>query len=343
MTRRAAVLRSLLLLIAAGGLCVRQTAQAQPASAEASRQRLLFATANSSDPVVLRVAAELRSQGFLLVQVTAEPATMGEEQMKRVARASRAVAAVRLTTSGSEVTVWAADLVRNRDYLHAIPLDDDPTITSLRAVEALRSRITDLLALAPAPPPAAPAVRAPAAAPAPKPARHALGLIAGAARSRGWPAWSWQIAASWRWAADATHSAESLVMLPVRSARVPAGNGSAARLSPTLLAVGYRWQPTQPSSAPLIPSFGVGPGVVRLHASADSTETHVASSRARTCFAPYTRVGLGFATADALHLRADLWAVFTVPATQVLVHDDTIGSWGRPVGIGTAGLEAHWR
>jgi len=106
MIRRAAVLCSLLLLIAAGGLCVQQSAQARPASAQTSQHRLLFATGNSSDPVVLRVAAELQSQGFLIVQVTAEPAAMGEEQMKRMARASRAVAAVRLTTSGSEVTVW---------------------------------------------------------------------------------------------------------------------------------------------------------------------------------------------------------------------------------------------
>ncbi len=313
-----------------------------PAGDEAGRARVLIFSSHASDPLVLRVAAEVESQGFVIVQVTPAPRTLDEAQMEAMARASNAVAAVRLTVSEAEIKVWIADLPRQRSFEHVIPVGEDATVASLRVGETLRSRLTDLLALAPAPVPPQLQRSRPPPPPTTPQSRHGTGIVAGIARSRGWPDFSWHAGATWRWPVDRAHGIEALVLLPVGSADVPAVPEGEARVTFGLLTAGWRWQPTKPSEVPIVPSFGVGPGAVLVRATGVAGQGQSAEQHSRLAFAPYVRLGLALAASRHVYVRGDLWAATTVPATRVLIDDDTIGTWGRVVGLGSVGLEICW-
>jgi hypothetical protein len=58
---------------------------------------------------------------------------------------------------------------------------------------------------------------------------------------------------------------------------------------------------------------------------------------------PYLRIGFSARLWQALAVRTDLFAAMALPRTVILFEDRQVGTWGRPVVLGSAGIEWIWQ
>jgi hypothetical protein len=148
------------------------------------------------------------------------------------------------------------------------------------------------------------------------------------------------VLAAFRWTTPTDFLVEALVLLPASQAEFRERAGS-ARLGFGCVGAGVGWRPIR--ARWWSPDLGAGMAGILVHVRGipgaglrGHTDTSYAAS-------PYLRTGFGVAFWKALALRADLLALLAMPRTVILFGDRQVGSWGRPVVLGSAGLEWSWQ
>ena len=308
--------------------------------------RLLVFSDQLGDPLVARVLGELRSQGFEVMPVSAASASMPDHELVAIAEAADAVAAVRISVSESAVDLRVTDSMTEATFVRRLEVEGDPTVAALRTVEVLRTRLINLLALAPRRTPRSREPARPTGTSATRrvlapPARSEFGLALGGAvaESPGGSTASWHVLAAFRWRTRTDLLVDALALLPATQAEFREREGS-ARLGFGCLGAGVGWRPIRARwwspdlgaglAGMVVQVRGIpGPGL------SGHTDTSLAAS-------PYLRTGFGVAFWKTLALRADLLALWAMPRTVILFGDRQVGSWGRPVVLGSAGLEWTW-
>jgi hypothetical protein len=307
--------------------------------------RLLLFSDQLEDALVARVLGELRSQGFEVVPISAATASMPDREVLAIAEAAGAVAAVGISVSESAVDLRVTDCMTEATFVRRLEVAGDPAVAALRTVEVLRTRLINLLALAPRRKPRAAEPTRPAAPPervrAPPP-RSELGVALGGAvaESPGGSRASWHLLAAFRWRTPTDLLLEAFALLPVSQAEFREREGSAL-LGFGCLGAGVGWRPIRQRW--WSPDLGAGLAGTLVHVRgipgaglAGHTDTSLAAS-------PYLRIGFGAALWRTLALRGDLLTLLAMPRTVILFGDRPVGAWGRPVVLGSAGLEWSWQ
>jgi hypothetical protein len=315
--------------------------------------RLLMFSDQLADPLVARVLAELRSQGFEVVTVSAPAARVPDQQIQEMAFAAHAVAAVKISASESAVDLEVTDSATQQVFARRVTVEEDRAVAALRAVEILRTRLINLLALAPRrrphpteralsevnPKPAEPVRPLPLRA-APQNPTFAIAVEAGASQSPGGASVSWHGLLAFRFRSSTGLLLEALGVVPASNSEFKESDGS-ARLNFAMLGAGVGWRPDIADWWSPDAGLGVVGTLVRvrgmpLNGMTGHSDTSLAA-------APYLRIGFGARLVNFLALRADLLAGWVEPRTVVFFADRQVGSWGRPVVLGTTGLEWSWR
>jgi hypothetical protein len=314
--------------------------------------RLLVFSNQLQDPLVSRVLAELRSQGFEVITASAAAGRIPDREVLAIAEAARAVAAVRMTVSESAVDLKVTDSMTEGTFVRRIEVEADPTVAALRTVEVLRTRLINLLALAPrhrARPteparPTAPSATAPSAAERVRapPLRSTFGLALGAAvaDSPGGSTRSWDMLAAFRWRTQTDFLVEALALVPVTRSEFRESDGS-ARLGFGCLGAGIGWRPIRARWW----SPELGAGLAGILVQVQGIPGAGLSGHNDTSFAvsPYLRTGFSVDFWETLAVRGDFLAGLALPRTVILFGDRQVGSWGRPLVLGSAGLEWTWQ
>lgn len=329
----------------------RQASEGPIPAPEATRKpRLMLFTQNATDPLILRVGAELESQGFSVVTVAAPAIDITSREAESIAHSSAAVALVRIVPHRDRVNVSISDLIRNQTYEHTIFTDADRAVTSLRVVEVLRSRLTDLLALAPkattskAKAMPEPKRRTPASPAAGESVgtQAALEVAIAVAKSTGDSGLGVLAHIAYRSSFAPPYGLEAQALIPVSSSSLDAGNVGSAEIDFGLLTVGALYRPLAFTSSPWVTDFGLGAGGLLLQAEGVADSRFDESSQTRLSFFPYLRTGLGLALSDAFRARADVLAGAAIPRAELLADDVVFGTWGRLILIATFGMEGVW-
>jgi hypothetical protein len=311
---------------------------------QASPPRLIVFSDQLADPLVARVLAELRSQGFEVVTISAVATRTPDQQMRQLAEAADAVAAVRIETLESAVEVRVVDRTTERTFIRRLDVEGDRAVAAMRTVELLRTRLVNLLAFAPRPQPrVVEAAQPPALAGHPRPAytsprqeRFGLAFEFGAAQSPGGSTASLPVLAAFRWRHARHWMVESLGLVSLVPSEYRQRDGI-ARLSFGSLGVGVGWHPL--TGRRWAPDLGAGTGATWIHIRGVPSAGFYGHGDMSWSISPYLRTGFSFRLWRSLSIRADLLAELLLPRTLVLFEDRTVGAWGRPLVAGAAGLE----
>jgi len=349
------------MLLATLWLAVTATS-AGAAPAAPSARRVLLIIDRADDPFAERIRAEVAGLG--LTVVTMEPWRTHESlgPLETVARAQRAVAAIRTVASRKGVEVWMADETSGRSLLRQLIVDESPqgpnqSLIALQTAELLR---TSLLAqprgpaattaampaattTAGAPPASANAgpdaattlVERPAAQPE---LGAALGVLsangAGAAAFQAWLSLHLPVGARWAVALDLSG--------PLRGATLSGPEGS-ARIGAYLAGLALLARLTHPG-ADFSVTAGGGVAFADIRAAGETSAQllHTASGSAATG-ALYAR---GDATFEATRwLKLGVRAVIGAATSRVTLQfaGNDAGTWGRPFLGGFALADLSWR
>jgi hypothetical protein len=306
--------------------------------------RVVLFSKDPPDPLVRRVGAELHSLGFDVVTAPDDETPKSAGQMESTAQSSDAVAAVRVAIGDTSIDLWIVNVRTHEMLLRRVVAGKDPAVTALRSVEALRVSLIDLQALLPPPEP-----EPPVAKPAepresivplpPPPARRSnfgfeLGL--GAASGTGGFEPSMHAALQLQWLASSHWSAQVLGAAPITTSKVTAGEGS-AHVTFGILGAGATWQPLAPSA--WTPYLGAGVAGVLLYTRGAPSPGFVGHSQVDMTAAPYVRGGSSFVLDASWRLCADVLAAMAAPEPVVYFDNRRASGWGRPLVLGTLGVE----
>ncbi len=260
-----------------------------------------------------------------------------------------ATATIAVDPATGATRVWTMDRAADRMVLRAtLALGPDPAVAALRTVEALRTLLRPVERRAPVPPPRpAPRAEAETRRPpetTPPRAPPSLGVALGPAfaASPGRYGSSWQGLVALRWLLRPSWGLEWIGVFPLTSATWSATEGSSS-LTLGLTGVGLHWRPLTASWCLFDSAAGVGAALLHTEASphagflGKTTDTLVAS--------PLVRLGysVSLSPLTPLWLRADLLAALAVPRPVFLVAERTLSSWGRPLIVGSVGVEIALR
>jgi hypothetical protein len=323
-------------------LVVSPASSQSPVSTGAPARVVLFSK-DPPDPLVRRVGAELHSLGFDVVTAPDDETPKSAGQMESTAQSSDAVAAVRVAIGDTSVDLWIVNVRTHEMLLRRVAAGKDPAVTALRSVEALRVSLIDLQALLPPPPEPEPVTKL--AEPhetivpiVPVARRNNFGfeLGLGAASGMGGFDPSMHAVGQVQWLASTHWSAQVLGVAPITSSKVSAGEGS-AHVTFGVLGVGATWQPLAPNE--WTPYLGAGVGGVLLYTRGAPSPGFVGHSQVDITAAPYARAGSSFAVGASLRLTADLLAAVAAPEPVVYFENRRASAWGRPLVLGTVGVE----
>ena len=319
------------------------SAQTPPSNAASASPRVVLFTKDPLDPLVRRVAAELHSLGFDVVTASDDEAVKSAPQMEGIAQSSDAVAAVRVAIGDASIDLWIVNVRTHETVLRHVVSGKDATVAALRSVEALRVSLIDLQALVPPPEPERP--RPPpethdvVVVPQPLPPRRGtfgLELGLGAASGMGGFGASMHAMGQVEWMAGPHWGVHALGVAPLMSSRLSASEGS-AQVTFGILGSGLTWQPILSSS--VTPHLGIGLSGILLYTRGVPSNGFVGYSQVNLTAAPYLRAGSSFALAASWRLSADLLAAAAFPEPAVYFADRKASSWGRPLLLGTVGIE----
>jgi hypothetical protein len=301
----------------------------------------------ASESLLGRVAAELRSLGFEVVSVNAsvssEDAVKSLTQLEAVARSSDALAAVQVVAVDGAVDLLIVN-VRTHETVVRRVVSADPAIAALRSVETLRASLIDLLALAPR----APEARVPRqpSKPATPPAtgqrnqdRYGLELGLGPALGTGSFDPSWHALGAFRWMWSGSWGAHAIGVAPLTASRVNGGEGHAS-IRFGLLGAGLTWQPLEESW--WTPYVGVGLAGALLHSQGAPTAGLTGYSHDTLVACPYLQAGARFLRAGPWRIHVSFLAGLSAPRPVVIFVDRTAGTWGRPLLMGSLGIDFGW-
>lgn len=304
---------------------------------------VLFA-ADPSDPLLARIAAELRSQGFEIVTLRHSQTGASIARMIQIADRHEAVAAVRVLLLKAEIEVWIVDRVRNQTITGRVAASTDRETTravaALRIVELLRTNLMDLASIVKRPPAGglAPATLQQADKPTKERDPRVLGLAFGAAAatSPGGTSPSWHLLAALQYPLELELGAELWVSAPIGGARVE-GNEGSVRLDFWLAAAGLRWQPV--STAYWTPDLALGAAALLIQVEGAAKADFVGQRVRHLAASPYLRVGFRVPLFAALALRCDLIGGVVLPRVVMLFSERRAGVWGQPLMLASTSLQ----
>ena len=324
--------------------------------------RIIVIAPTSDDPISLRLQAELRSLHFDVPEIAIAPDPPSRAQLEDAARASEAVAAVRIVPSKTGVEVWIVDRITGKTVLREMVTSEGGTASkgatiALRVVELLRASLMELDATRPpqgemeTPPMirelmAPPRITAPPAAqtvtlPEPTPPAFSIELGPAAVLSPGGFGPSGGVSAALYYHPSEPFGVSLIAMIPVLPATVSGPEGATtARIG--LVGGGLRgtWKPAGSAWAL---SLGGGLAALWLHLDGQPIPGFVGTSKNLFSAAPYLRAGLGFTVIPRMRLRADALLGASLPPTLVRFGERLAAVWGVPFVAPTLGVELFWQ
>ncbi len=342
--RRAVAVKALLLACAVAAVALPPGV----ARAEGEAPSTIAVLCAPGDRFGLRLVAELESLGFAAVIVDPGDAPASRAALEASARRAGAVAAIRAVPAERGVEVWIADRVTGKTVLRVVPTEGDveaDAALALRTVELLRASLLEISL--PAPPagevPATPQLRArmdlpPPAAPAMPAApvlRIAIGF--GPMGSPGGLGAAGVLDLGVAWMPSDHFGATLFAVIPLSRPDVAGAPGS-ADLAAGLGGLGARFLLATRASR-WAPTIDTGLAVVGLASKGSANPGFTSSSAFAATAAPFVRFGLAFAPTPRFRLRADLLGAVLVQAASVQLAAQQFATWGRPVGLFSAGVD----
>jgi hypothetical protein len=264
-----------------------------------------------------------------------------DDQVAAVVRDAGAVALIAIAISATSIELKINDTAHSQPFVRAMPIDDDLTVTAVRAVEIIRAHLINLLALVPpsplsSPPPPRPAI--PARAP-----DSYSGLAIGFATTTGSlrATAGTLITTSVRLRLADVFFADVWGMFPLTPATFSDSVGT-AQVSVGMVGAGVSWQGI--GNRLWRADFGLGASLafVRVQG-APSLPGLAGNSDASLAFLPTIRAGLSVPFAADWAMRADCAIGIEVPRTVVYAMQTSMGTWGPPVVVAALSLERIWR
>jgi hypothetical protein len=293
-----------------------------------------------------RLQDEIESLG-LGVTVVAEP--QPPEPLEATARAARAVAAIRVTQSGTgavEMTIVDRTTGKTVSRRLSIATPSDPAAAELiatRTVELLRASLMELAAEHPTRGDVTVTPEIEALKPRLEPARQGtLSLALGPAL-----AYSQSLGTAWNaWAALTFVTRDQIgvtaqLSLPVTVARLQSDEGEVA-VSASVLRLGAVLQ-LGTDAAPLIGRFQAGLALARLAVSGTAdAPAYVGAHDDLLAWGPW--IGAAVRPRLSTHFSAVFAADagLSFPRTVIRSAGREVTTWGRPLVTGVAGLEVTW-
>jgi hypothetical protein len=108
-----------------------------------------------------------------------------------------------------------------------------------------------------------------------------------------------------------------------------------------MLGAGIGWRPT--IAGWWSPDAGIGAAGTLVHVHGVPPAGMTGHSDASVAAAPYLRIGFSAQLLNMLAFRTDFLACWVEPREVVYFADRQVGTWGRPVVLGSLGLEWSWR
>jgi hypothetical protein len=253
------------------------------------------------------------------------------------------------------VEVWIADRVTGKTVLRAVDSDgsapEPDAALALRAVELLRASLLEVALPTPPrgevpvppeirerlsiPTPEPPAPPAPPAAPAVPVFRIAIGLGATASPGGLGPAAALDFGVAWM---PTDHiGAAFFAVIPLSRPSVDGSPGT-ADFAAGLGGIGARFQLTERTSR-WAPTIDAGLAIVGLASTGVANRGFTGGSAFAVTVAPYLRFGLAFAPTPRFRVRADLLGAVTAQSVSLDLAAREAASWGRPVGLLSAGVD----
>jgi hypothetical protein len=332
--------------------CVLCVALAHAPLARATDDRPERASVLLVDPAMPALSKRLREEiESLGLAVTVLPERDPTEPLEVRAREYGAVAAIRVTRSGSgsiEMTIADRTTGKTTTRRLDIVISSDPASAELvatRTVELLRASLMELSADHPARGDVPVTAEIEALAPEPLSTGEralsialALGPALAVERSSGASVRAW---------ASATGLARSglgvtlQVTLPVTPARIESSEGRVEVDASVLELAGvfhHSWQPV-----PLATRFRAGILLSRLAVSGAANSPYVGVREDVFAWGPWLGAGVHWELTRNLGVVVAGDAAFAFPRTVIRSAGRPIATWGRPAGTGRFGLEWTWR
>jgi hypothetical protein len=295
----------------------------------------------ASDPLKVRVIAELRAAGLRVISTEDGPEPDSGEDAAAWAFAAGATSALVLRQQTSEATVLIVRGARRGLVSRVIPTSGDRGVTALLITEAVRSSLRE--AEEPAEPLNLPAAAAPAPREAPPelaatpPTGHWGGSL-GAGVASGFAGFGPSAAAfaTIHWQSKARWGIEALCAAPLSS---EAWSGGAGHASVTfgLTTVGVRWEALRTAWGSVDLGASIGPAVAL--SAGQAAGRYVAIERTTWVVAPALRAGATVRVARSWRARLDVAAAVVVPEVAYTSPVDGPSSWGRPLALAALSLE----
>jgi hypothetical protein len=305
------------------------------------------------DPLMGRLAAELRALGFALDTRALAVEDPGVDLEVDAALRAGARAAVRVESRAGRITVSVADplshAVTLREVLEGAPTAAVESMLAVRTVEFVRATLLGVPADAPGagapsgavvtkPEPGLPALSAPVAAPV-LPAL-AFSITSGVAAAAGGLGAQGELGLSARLRVGRLVGLELTGLAPITSEAVPGSAAPDARATFWLVGGGlYLWHPVGAAGGL---ELGAGALAVALRVAGDPTAGWTGGSTTRVGAAGYARAGATFALSRLLALRTDLLVGGAFLRPVASAGGPGAYPWGYGFGAVLAGLEARW-
>jgi hypothetical protein len=108
-----------------------------------------------------------------------------------------------------------------------------------------------------------------------------------------------------------------------------------------MLGAGIGWRPA--FAGWWSPDAGLGLACTLVHVRGVPPAGMIGHVDTSVAALPYVRIGFSAQVLNWLALRSDLLAGWVEPRTVVFYSDRQVGTWGRPVVLGSVGLEWSWQ
>lgn len=307
--------------------------------------RIVVISSPTTEPGMLkRLRAELVGLGFLVVQIESSDDDGTPDSLAEAAQEQEALAAIRVVSIRTGVTVWIADLVTGKTVFRTLAgsgSDVSGEVVALRAVELLRASLMELTLWrenAELPGPALRALVPPAPSPrttaVPTRLRLALGpaMLADAETGRAVHA---MVGA--RYEALEYISLRAFVLAPVLAASVERPEGK-ARLYTGLVGLGIDADVLPPSSSLRI-RLGTSAALAYLRVSGTASGAYAARAQALWTGAAMLQSCASYRVTPKLAVALDLFAGLSAPRPVIYFADRRVAAWGRPFVGASLGIE----
>jgi hypothetical protein len=293
-----------------------------------------------------RVCAEL-----LAVRVAVSMAPFDASSPERLLREGSARAVIRVVPS-SELEVWVVDVASDQPRLvecranAADPASYD--VLPRCAAEVVRAALDSPPPPMPAPPESSPAdasprddddAKAPLASASPSRLRESLSLSPAVTATAGGPSPSIGVRLAGEiFARDGWFGVQAFALVPGVRSRVPESMRGSATIASYLLGIGPEARLAN-ADARWVPRLGAGVALAWLHLEGIASFPWKGRSDELFTAVVYAGGGASVRLWRGVRLGADAWIGAAVPQAAVAFGGQEVATWGRPLVVGSLGME----